>query len=297
MASKHDARPVAGILLTVAGMVTLASTDAISKHLSLGYALAQILWVRYLLYAAYGVWAAYAEGGAAGFRSGCLLVQLTRATVLVGSNIIVVYSFSRLPLADVHAVLAVAPLMVTGASVVFLAERVGVRRWIAVTVGFAGILIILRPGVGLFDPVVLAPLLGACTYSSYQILTKLVGRRDRQGTTQFFTGISGLFWFSLAVPFVWVAPDSSGWWWLCIAAVGGTLAHILIIRGLHLAPASTLQPFNYSMLVAAAALGYVVFDDVPDTLTTVGAAIVVGSGLYALYQEGSESRRDPHLAE
>nr|MCH9672051.1 DMT family transporter [Gammaproteobacteria bacterium] len=249
------------------------------------YAIAQILWVRYLLYAGYGCWAAVSEAGTEGFRSQNLALQLVRGTVLVVSNIVVVFSFSQLPLADVHAVIAIAPLLVTAASVVFLSETVGVRRWVAVGMGFVGILIILRPGFAVLDWVALSPLLGATLYAGYQVLTKLVSRHDRQGTTQFYTGLCGLVGFSVLAPFVWVTPSAPDWGWLGAAAFAGTLAHILIIKGLHLAPASTVQPFNYSMLVAAALLGYFVFAEVPDLLTVIGACIVVLSGLYALHRE------------
>jgi len=278
-----DARPVAGIMLTIAAMVSLASADAIAKHLTLTYAIVQILWIRYLLYAAFGIGAAYQEGGRKGFVSRNVTLQLARATLLVVANIVIVFSFSRLPLADVHAVIAVAPLAVTAASVLFLHEIVEGRRWIAIALGFAGVLLIVQPSVGVFDPIALTPLAGAALYTCYQILTKLVTRNDGAGTTQFYTGLVGLFWFSLAVPFVWKDPALGDWVWLCAAAIVGTMAHVLIVMGLNFAPASTVQPFNYAMLVAAAILGYVFFDDVPNISTVVGACVVVGTGLYVIF--------------
>ena len=281
----RDSRPLAGILFTVAAMVTLAGADALAKHLTAIYAVAQILWVRYVLYAAYGVFAAYGESGRCGFRSRNVTLQLARGTLLVVANIVIVYSFSVLALADVHAVIAVAPLAVTAASVWLLGERVDWQRWAAVAVGFVGILIIVRPGLGVFEPVALLPLAGAGLYTTYQILTKLVTRNDGPGTTQFYTGLTGLFWFSLMLPFTWTAPAQLDWAWLMAAAVAGTAAHAMIVRGLHLAPASTLQPFNYSMLVAAAVFGFWFFDEVPDTPTIMGACTVVGAGLYVMYRE------------
>jgi len=289
MTISQGARPVAGILLTVAAMVTLAATDAISKHLTAVYPIVQILWLRYLLYAVYGVHLAGSPSGG-GFRSRCLALQIARAAILVVSNMVIVYSFSQLPLADVHAVIAVAPLLVTAGSVLVLSETVHRQRWAAVGAGFAGILIILRPGLGVLDPIAFTPLAGACLYALYQILTRLAGRHDDHSTTQFFTAAGGLVCFSAAVPFLWVTPDPAGWTWLALAALGGTLAHVLIIRGLHLAPASTVAPFNYTMLVAATVFGYLVFDDLPDRWTVTGASLVVGSGLYALHRERLANR-------
>jgi drug/metabolite transporter (DMT)-like permease len=285
-------RPAAAIAFTVTGMVMLASSDAIVKHLTGLYAIAQILWIRYVLFAAYGTWLAFSEHGRDGYKSACLPLQLVRGTVLVCANLVFLFSFSRLPLVDVHALIAAAPVIVTCASVFVLNETVGVRRWLAIAVGFCGVLVMLRPGAGVFQLIALAPLLGAGLYSSYQILTKLVGRHDTQAKTQFFTGMTGLFWFSLIAPFVWKEPHIADFGWLAATAVAGTLAHIFIIRGLHLAPASTLQPFSYSMLVAATWLGYVFFDEIPDAYTLVGASIIVASGLYTWHRERLSHRPD-----
>ncbi|MFT5391429.1 MAG: drug/metabolite transporter (DMT)-like permease [Gammaproteobacteria bacterium] len=284
-ADSGDSRPVLGILLTIAAMVALASADAVAKHLTATYAIVQILWIRYVLYAGYGVYAAYADAGTAGFRSRDMALQVARASLLAISNIVVVYAFSQLPLAHVHAVIAVAPLIVTGACVMFLGEHVEFRRWLAICAGFVGIVIILRPGADVFDLVSLSPLAGALLYATYQVLTKLVTRNDGAGTTQFFTGLIGLLWFSIAVPFVWQDPAAGDWWWLCAAAILGTMAHVLIVLGLHLAPASTVQPFNYSMLVAATVLGYIFFDEIPDGATMSGAAVIVTAGLYVIHRE------------
>jgi len=266
-------------------MVTLAGADAMAKHLTAAYAIGQILWVRYVVYGLYGAYAAYSESGRAGFRSRNVALQIARGTLLVVANLVIVYSFSRLALADVHAVIAVAPLAVTAASVALLGEQVDWQRWVAVGFGFAGVLVIVRPGIGVFEPIALLPLAGAALYTAYQILTKLVTRNDGTGPTQFYTGLTGLFWFSLIAPFVWVDPAPSDWLWLIAAAIAGTAAHVMIVRGLHLAPASTLQPFNYSMLVAAGLFGFVFFDELPDSFTLIGAGIVVGAGLFVMYRE------------
>ena len=144
---------------------------------------------------------------------------------------------------------------------------------------------IVKPGTGVFDPIALAPVLGALLFTSYQITTKLVTRNDGAETTQFYTGVVGLFWFSLMVPFVWSDPVPWDWFWLVAAALAGMFAHVFIVLGLSHAPASTVQPFNYTMLVTAAVLGYVFFDEVPDIQTILGAGVVVGAGLYVVYLE------------
>ncbi|MEM7250151.1 MAG: DMT family transporter [Pseudomonadota bacterium] len=285
-------RPIAGIVVTVLAMISLAAADAAAKHLTLTFAIAQILWVRYLIYFFYGCVAATRDGGSAGFTRAGLGPQLLRGVTLVVANLVVVYSFSRLPLADVHAVIAVAPLLVMAASVFLLGERVVVGQWFAVAVGFVGILVILRPGAGVLNWVSLSPLLGAMLHAAYQVMTKWVSRFDRQGATQFYTGASGLLGFSALLAFVpWQTPDAGQWLGLVGAGVLGTLAHMLIIKGLHLAPASTVQPYTYSMLVAATIFGYLFFDDIPDVPTIGGAVIVVSGGLYALACEKQRRQR------
>ena len=284
-------KPTVGIAVMVAGMIILASTDAVSKYLTLSFAVVQILWVRYFVFAFIGTGLALRRNGLEGLRSRRPLTQILRALILNANNFIFVYALSQMPMADAHSIMAVAPLIITAASAPFLGEFVGFRQWIAVTFGFAGVLIILRPGFGVFDPVSLIPLVGAIFFSGYTLLTKVISRDDSNETTLFFTGITGLFVLSFLGPFFWITPTILDWFWLSIAAFGGTMAHVCIITALHLAPASTLQPFNYTMLVWATVLGFLIFGDLPDLWTIIGALVIVISGLYVWQSEKSVDRR------
>ena len=283
--SSSGMKPAAGIVVMIAGMVILASTDAVSKHLTVSFAVIQILWVRFVVFAGVGTYLALRKAGLPGLRTKRPVAQVTRAVVLNLANFIFVYALSQMPMADAHSIMAIAPLMITAASAALLGEAVGSRRWLAVGVGFSGMLIILRPGVGVFDPVTLVPLAGACCFACYTILTKVISRDDSHDTTLFYTGVIGLLQMSILVPFFWVEPDAIDWIWLVLAAIGGTMAHVCIIIALHMAPASTLQPFNYTMLVWATVLGFLVFGDLPDAWTIAGAAVIVASGLYAWHRE------------
>lgn len=269
----------------IAGMVVLASTDAVSKHLTLSFAVIQILWVRFVVFAGVGTFMALRKNGFQGLRTKRPVAQVARAVILNLANFIFVYSLSQMPMADAHSIMAIAPLLITAASVPLLGEVVGVRRWAAIAVGFVGMLIILRPGIGVFDPVSLVPLAGACCFASYTILTKVISRDDAPETTLFYTGVIGFILMSLVVPFFWTEASPVDWFWLAVAGFGGTLAHVFIIVALHMAPASALQPFNYTMLVWATVLGFLVFGDLPDMWTVTGAGVIVASGLYAWYRE------------
>jgi drug/metabolite transporter (DMT)-like permease len=274
-----------GIAVMIAGMVILASTDAVSKHLTLSYAVIQILWVRFVVFAGVGTFLAFRKNGVQGLRTKRPVAQVVRALVLNLANFIFVYSLSQMPMADAHSIMAIAPLLITAASVPLLGEVVGIRRWLAIAVAFGGMLIILRPGTGVFDPVSLVPLAGACCFASYTILTKVISRDDSHETTLFYTGVIGFVLMSALAPFVWVDPGGIDWLWLIVAGIGGTLAHVCIIMALHMAPASTLQPFNYTMLVWATVLGFLVFGDLPDSWTVTGALVIVASGLYSWHRE------------
>ena len=269
----------------ILGMIILASTDAISKYLTITFAVIQILWVRYMVFAALGSCVVYRKYGFSGLRTKRPVAQIIRGLLLTGTNCLAVFTLSLMPIADAHAILAMAPLIVTAASAPLLGEAISLKRWIAVSFGFLGVLIILRPGIGIFDPISLIPLGVAVSFSAYTILTKVISRDDTNETTLFYTGVVGLVSLSFVGPFFWVEPSIVDWFWLFLAALFGSLAHVFIITALHLAPASALQPFNYTMLIWATFLGYVVFGDFPDALTVTGAIVIVVSGLLAWHWE------------
>jgi drug/metabolite transporter (DMT)-like permease len=146
---------MAGIFVMVIGMITLASTDAVSKYLTVTFAVVQILWIRFIIFAGVGCFCCFNRHMVLmALQTKRPIAQIFRASMLLSANLLAVYTLSFMPLADAHAILAIAPLLVTAASVPFLGEVIDVRRWIAVScTGFMGVLIILRPGLGVFDPV------------------------------------------------------------------------------------------------------------------------------------------------
>jgi drug/metabolite transporter (DMT)-like permease len=196
-----------------------------------------------------------------------------------------VLAFRYLPLAVVHALGASAPLIVVALSVVLLGETVGIRRWSAVLVGFIGVLIIIRPGLKEIEWPLLIPLVGALMWALYQILVRLCSRTDGSDTTLLWSALVGLAATSVTGPFVWVPPDREAWVLLIVLAVAGSLAHYAFIKGLQLAEASAVQPYTHTLLVFAAFWGLAIFGDIADAWTILGAAIIVGSGLYTWYRE------------
>ena len=285
-------RTLLGIGIVIFGWMAFACMDAGSKILASSYPIVQILWVRYLLFIAVAYWLLKRKGMR--IRSGRPFLQLTRGLLLVIEIGFVVYAFSKMELADVHAILAITPLLVTALSVPLLGEKVGVRRWSAVGVAFVGMLVILRPGLGVLQPITLLVLLSAFMFAIYLVLTRMISRSDPPEVSLFSIAIVGFMGVSVVVPFYWRMPTNtldSGLF--VLVAVLGIMAHFCLIKALQLAEASVLQPYNYTVLLGAIVIGYAVFNDLPDLPTTVGASIIVASSFYVFARERKMRRRTP----
>ncbi|MEP3277748.1 MAG: DMT family transporter [Stappiaceae bacterium] len=277
-------RNLLAIGIAVFGWLALAGMDAGSKTLVANYPIVQILWFRFLLL----IIVAYALMRRKGqhFQLRGSRLQFGRSFILVAEIVLAIYLFRHMALADVHAILAIAPILVTALSVPFLGEKVGIRRWAAVGVAFIGMLVILRPGFGVIQPMTLLALLGALMFALYQVLTRLVSRTDPPETSLFWVALVGLVGMSVAVPFFWQMPDNTTDAMLFfLVAFLGMVGHFCLIKSLQLAEASVLQPYSYMLLVGAVVMGYLVFGHLPDLATFIGAAIIVLSGLYVFARE------------
>jgi len=280
-----------GIIWHIVGMILFGSMDAVSKHLTGLLPVPEILWIRYLFFVSFGFILAIYLGGIRALKTKIIIIQVFRGLALVAEIILFTYSFRYLPLADAHVMAATAPLMVLALAVPILGEKVGNKRWMAVIIGFSGLMIILRPGLGDWRPVLLLPLLGAFGFSVYLVLTRMAARYDSVGTSAFYTGLVGFIVLSFMIPTAWQNPTISEWGWLLMDSILGLCAHVSIMKGLSLAEASALQPFNYIVLLWATFLGFLFFDDIPDLMTCLGGLIIVVSGLYAWNRERIRSKK------
>ncbi len=285
MSTDTPRRRGAGVALMIVAMFCMAAMDATGKFLTRDYAIGQILWLRFGLFFLLG-WALAARAGGLreAFRSRQPGRQALRSAVLLAEIFTFIYAFKFLPLADVHAVAACSPLLATALAVPLLGERIGPWRALAIAVGFLGVLMIVRPGSGVFDELLVLPLLGALLWAIYQILTRAVAD-DGPHTTVLYTATMGLVFWSLIGPFVWTWPDAEGWALLLLTGVLGGIGHLLLILAARMAEMSLLQAFAYFLPVWATLLGFLVFDEWPDRLTLAGAALVIGGGLFALWRE------------
>ena len=283
-------RPGFAITVLLLAMLLLASMDAISKHLTASLAVPQILAIRFWVFLIFSLTLAGHKGFSKTFKSARPKTQLLRGIIMIGQMTAFIVAVRVMPLADVHAILAAAPILVMALAAVFLGEKIGPRRMVAVAVSFIGVLVIIRPGSTVFEPASLIALGGACCWATFQILLGVVGAKDSAETTTLYSAMVGFVFFSAAAPFFWKPPTPEGWAWLVAIGLLGACGHLLLSSAYRNAEASTLQPFSYAMPLFAVVLGWVVFGDFPDRWTLTGGSIVIASGLYALKRERAANR-------
>ena len=218
-------------------------------------------------------------------KSANKLLQILRGSLLAIQMCFAHYCFLKLGLIETSALFAIGPLMVTGLSIVFLKEKVGWKRWVAVAFGFLGILIILRPGIKVFDPLSLLALGCALSYAIYQILTRYVSNFDTSNTSFFYTGITGAFILSFIGPFFYVEVLGYDWFWILIICLLGTSAHFFVIKAYQYSEASIIQPFNYLQLVFVSFIGVFIFDEILEFPVIIGSSIIVAAGMFTFWRE------------
>lgn len=286
-------RPLLGIFLIVLAMIILPIMDAITKHLGTTLPVTQIVWARFAFHLA--VILPYVLHG---FGPGALVpplprLQLLRSGCMILATMLFIAGLRFLPVADALALFFVAPLIVTALAPVFLKEQVGLRRWLAVVVGFCGTLIIIRPGFAEVTGGTFLALGAGAAFGSYLLVTRRLSGSTNPLVTHSFTGIVGTAVMSCAIPFLWVPPTLLEWVLLISVGLISALGHYLILRAYDFATAPILAPFAYTEIVMATVVGYVWFGDVLDRWTALGVAILVGSSIYISLREGGRRLRRP----
>jgi drug/metabolite transporter (DMT)-like permease len=211
--------------------------------------------------------------------------QVMRGVTLLGSSLLFITGLRYLPIAEASATGFVSPLFVTALSIIFLGERVGMRRWMATAVGLFGVLVILRPGTSAFHAAAFFPVISALSWASTLIMTRMMSGRDPAITTMTYSSIVGISILTLLVPFVWVAPSWHDLLFGLLIGVASTLGQWIVVLAFRYADASVLAPFQYTQLLWVSILGFLVFGELPDVWTVVGAVFIVASGLYTAHRE------------
>jgi len=264
--------------------------DGMAKYLSSELDVIQIVWGRYFFMVIISLPVTYIF-----FREKLtwpknLNIQFIRSLFLFISTVLFFYAISILPLADSLTLMFISPIIVTFLSVVILKEKVGIRRWSAVIVGFIGALIVIRPGFNEINLATLAALGAGFGYALYIISTRKLSHTDNPLLTLIFTGLSGAIIVSIFVPFFWNSLNLYQWFFLFGLAAVGTLGHFFLILSLNLAEASKLAPFSYFEIVSNVIIGYYFFGDFPDIWIWIGLSILVSSGIYISIRENIKSK-------
>ncbi len=285
-AGSHQAAVVRGILLMCAGVSLFPFMNAAVKLLGARYPANEIVWARFTGHLIVMLAVFLPQYGWRLFATRRPAVQISRGLLMLIGNALFVVAITHVPLATASAIGFTAPLIVTALAVPLLREHVGIRRWSAVLIGFAGALVIIRPGSGFDDPMLLLLLLGSATHALYLIATRWVGHYDDPATSIVYSALMGSLIMSVVLPFSFVWPrDAFDFAMLCSLGLIGAAGHYLVIRAFRHGPAAVIAPLSYVELIGTATLGYLIFDNFPDLWTWVGAAIIIASGVYIALRE------------
>lgn len=272
------------------GMFLFAAADMHAKFLTDSFHPVQIIWFRQLALLI-GVLIMLRKCGKSILNTSRPCMQIGRGVLAVCSSVLFVSAVQYVPLADAVAASFVTPFFLTIMGAIFLGEKVGIRRWSAVVVGFIGALIITRPGAGVIHPAAMLVVAAAAFYAARQIVGRLLADTDKTITTIAYTALSASFIISIPLPFLWQWPDS-GFQWLVLfsmAALAG-LGEIMVIKALEVAEAMVIAPTHYTLIIWGTFYGYLVFDQLPDRWTWIGTAIIVTAGIYTLRRDRLSQR-------
>ena len=273
------------IILNASAWMILPVMDAFAKHLSLSMHVFQITWARYFFTVVFTlslmvvfyrntlVWSTRPK------------LQLVRGIILAFTTLCFFYSISIISLPKALTLAFVAPITCTALSPIFLSEKVGIRRWSAVLVGFLGCLIVIRPGFIELNLATLAALACGIFYGVYLIITRKLSTSDNPLLTLLFTGVVGLVITSLFIPSIWANPTLNQWILMSIIGLIASVAHFLIILSLRYADASKLAPLGYTEIITNILISYYFFHELPNNWTYLGLFIIVLSGLYISRRE------------
>ncbi|MFY0647193.1 DMT family transporter [Sulfitobacter geojensis] len=286
-----------GIGLMIATTFVFAVQDGLSRHLAGEYNVLMVVMIRYWFFAAFVV--AIARRNAGGVRAAAQthqpVLQAFRGVLLAAEICVMVAAFTVLGLVESLAVFTCYPLLVAALSGPVLGESVGWRRWLAIGAGFVGVIIILQPGMGVFDPAAVIPLVSASLFAIYGLLTRYAARLDTTATSFFWTGTAGAVAMTLVGLWFWEPMTGTDWIYMMFLCVTGVTGHWLLIRCYEVAEASAVQPFAYFQLAFGAIIGISVFGETIRTNVAIGAAIIIAAGLFTFWRERLQGRANELL--
>ncbi|MEQ8506910.1 MAG: DMT family transporter [Rhodospirillales bacterium] len=273
-----------GVLWMTVAMACFVTMDTMAKHLVQTHSVVQVVWGRYFFQVVI-LAVILAPQLRRLMVTANLRLQMIRSLLLLVTTALYFSGLKFVPLAEASAIMMLTPLVVTALSVPLLREKVGPRRWAGVVIGFAGAMVIIRPGGDAMQMAALLPLFAALAHGFYQVSTRFLSHSESVLTTLCYSALLGALIMSAAVPFHWTPLPPEGWLLLAAAGGFGTIGHFALIKAFTLAPAATVAPFTYTNLIWAATYGLLIFGEWPDGWTIAGATVIAGSGIYIYHRE------------
>tara|TARA_B100001123_G_C15286520_1_gene1015816 strand:+ start:148 stop:1008 length:861 start_codon:yes stop_codon:yes gene_type:complete len=277
-----------GIFFAISAYFSFSLLDAIQKTAIINHSVFQLLFVKYSFVLFLSLFEAKRKNNANFYKSNNLKLQILRSLLSIIESGCFVLAFKYLSLANAHSIGALAPVIIVALSAIILKEKVSVKTWIAIFVGFIGVLIILRPTSSIFDVKSMIPLVAAFFLGLYQIATKKISEYDTPEVSLFYSSIVGMIITSLLAFNFWQPTNMESY--LIFFGIGlfFSLGFYFQINALSNARASIIQPFHYTLIFWAIILGYIFYDDIPDLFTITGAIIITVSGIFVINQTSKE---------
>ena len=298
-ADSTDQNPLRGMLIMASAMIVLPVMDAIAKYMATFEAMSpgQVTFYRFFFQLVCTLPLLLAGGAV--LKTKRPWMNLLRGVLHGAASLLFFVAVKYMPLADVFAIYFVEPFMLACLSALFLGDKVGWRRWLAIVVGFGGAMIVIQPSFEIFGLKALLPVACAFLYAIYLFMNRAIGEADSPLAMQTMAGVGGTIFmagalllgnatgaadFGLSLPASWLGLALL----LILGSISG-YAHILVVRAFRLAPLSLLAPFQYFEIISATVLGYALFGDFPNLSKWIGIAIIVGSGLFIIWRERVQS--------
>ena len=274
-----------GIFFAILAYLSFSLLDAAQKTAVINHSIFQILFIKYCFVLFLSLIESRRKKNMVFYKSKNIKFQVIRSFLSVLESGCFVLSFRYLSLADTHSVGSLTPVLVVGLSAIFLKERVSLKTWIAIFIGFIGVLIILRPGSSIFDPKSMMPLAAAFFLGLYQVFTRKASEFDSSETSLFFTSIIGIVIMSIFAFIYWQPTNLNSYFLFIAIGIFFSCGIYFQIIGLSKARASIIQPFHYTLIFWAIILGYFIYGDIPDLYTIIGSIIITISGIFVINQK------------
>ena len=269
-----------GIILILLTYLSFGILDTIQKTAVQYHSVFVLLFVKYTFWLIFSFFIAKKNNVKKYYLSNNYKIQITRCVLSVCEACFFVLSFRYLALADAHTIGSLSPVLVVFFSYLILREKINLATWVAIGISFFGVILIMRPGLTIFNPYLVIPLLAAFFYSLFQIATRLNAQYDDNETMLFYNGLIGVIITSILSIFFWQPLHSFSFIFFIFLGFFFCMGLFLQIKALSITPASVLAPYNYTIIVWAIFFGLIVYKEIPDIFTIIGAIIIVASGVF-----------------